>query len=93
TQVDNFDLHEGDIIGIDSKSIVAKGEKVDLVTEQLVDKMMDSSVSNITLYFGNEVKEEEADRIAKELSEKYNRCDVDIHYGGQPLYYYIVSLE
>ena len=93
TQVDNFDLHEGDIIGIDSKSIVAKGEKVDCVTEQLVDKMMDSSVSNITLYFGNEVKEEEADRIAKELSEKYNRCDVDIHYGGQPLYYYIVSLE
>lgn len=93
TQVDNFDLHEGDIIGIDSKSIVAKGEQVDNVTTQLVDKMMDSSVSTITLYFGNEVKEEEANRIAAELSEKYNRCDVDIHYGGQPLYYYIVSLE
>ncbi len=93
TQVDNFDLKEGDIIGIDSKSIVAKGEKVENVTTQLVDKLMDSSVSNITLYFGNEVKEEEASAIAQELSEKYNRCDVDIHYGGQPLYYYIVSLE
>ncbi len=93
TQVDNFDLKEGDIIGIDSKSIVAKGEKVENVTTQLVDKLMDSSVSNITLYFGNEVKEEEANAIAQELSEKYNRCDVDIHYGGQPLYYYIVSLE
>lgn len=93
SQIDNFDLKEGDIIGIDSKSIVAKGEKVDNVTAQLVDKMMDNSVSNITLYFGNEVKEEEANAIAKELSEKYNRCDVDIHYGGQPLYYYIVSLE
>ncbi len=93
TQVDNFDLKEGDIIGIDSKSIVAKGENVENVTTQLVDKLMDSSVSNITLYFGNEVKEEEANAIAQELSEKYNRCDVDIHYGGQPLYYYIVSLE
>ena len=93
SQIDNFDLKEGDIIGIDSKSIVAKGEKVNNVTTQLVDKMMDGSVSNITLYFGNEIKEEEANAIAKELSEKYNRCDVDIHYGGQPLYYYIVSLE
>ncbi len=93
SQIDNFDLKEGDIIGIDSKSIVAKGEKVENVTTQLVDKMMDNSVSNITLYFGNEVKEDEANAIARELSEKYNRCDVDIHYGGQPLYYYIVSLE
>lgn len=93
SQIDNFDLKEGDIIGIDSKTIVAKGEKVDNVTAELIDKMMDSSVSTITLYFGNEVKEEEANAIAEELSEKYNRCDVDIHYGGQPLYYYIVSLE
>lgn len=93
TQIDNFDLKEGDIIGIDSKSIVAKGEKVEKVTTDLVEKMMDSDVSNITLYFGNDVKEEEANAIANELSAKYNRCDVDIHFGGQPLYYYIVSLE
>ena len=93
TQIDSFELKEGDIIGMDSKSIVAKGESVDNVTEELVEKMMDSSVSTITLYFGNEVSEEQANAIASELSEKYNRCDVDIHYGGQPLYYYIVSLE
>jgi DAK2 domain fusion protein YloV len=93
TQVDNFDLKEGDIIGIDSKNIVAKGSNVNKVTTQLVDKMMDSSVSNITLYFGNNVKEEDAEKIAQELAKKYTRCDVDIHFGGQPLYYYIVSLE
>lgn len=93
TQVDNFDLKEGDIIGIDSKNIVAKGEKVEKVTKDLVEKMMDSSVSNITLYFGNDVKEEEANAIAAELTSKYSKCDVDIHFGGQPLYYYIVSLE
>ncbi len=93
TQVDNFDLKEGDIIGMDSQNIVAKGEKVEAVTKELVDKMMDSDVSNITLYFGNNVTEEEAGAIAKELTDKYKRCDVDIHFGGQPLYYYIVSLE
>ncbi len=93
TQVDNFDLKEGDIIGMDSQNIVAKGEKVETVTKELVDKMMDSDVSNITLYFGNNVTEEEAGAIAKELTDKYKRCDVDIHFGGQPLYYYIVSLE
>lgn len=93
TQVDNLDLKEGDIIGMDSKHIVAKGESVQSVTKDLVDKMMDSDVSNITLYFGNDVTEEDANSIAKELTDKYKRCDVDIHFGGQPLYYYIVSLE
>ena len=72
---------------------MAKGESVNLVTTQLIDKMMDSDVTNITLYFGNNVTEEEANEIASSLAEKYTDCDVDIHFGGQPLYYYIVSLE
>ena len=55
--------------------------------------MMDNDVSNITLYFGDAVTEDEANAIAQELTDKYKKCDVDIHFGGQPLYYYIVSLE
>lgn len=93
TQTDEFTLKEGDIIGMDSKSIVAKGEQVEKVTKDLVDKMMDGDVSNITLYFGDSVTEEEATAIAQDLTDKYKKCDVDIHFGGQPLYYYIVSLE
>ncbi len=93
TQIDNFDLKEGDIIGIDAKNIVAKGDSVRKVTEQLVDSMMTDDISNITLYFGNDVTEEDAERVAGELAEKYAMCDVDYHFGGQPLYYYIVSLE
>lgn len=93
TSVDNFDLKEGDIIGIDAKNIVAKGEDFNAVAESLVDSMMETDISNITLYYGNNVTEEEANAVAEKLSQKYNRCDVDVHYGGQPLYYYIVSLE
>jgi len=93
TKIDKFDLKEGDIIGMDGSNIVAKGKSVDKVTEQVVDKLMDDSISNITLYFGNNVKEKDAEKIANDLTKKYTDCDVDIHYGGQPLYYYIVSLE
>lgn len=91
--INDMQLNEGDIIGVDAKTIVAKGNEVSGVTTELVDKMMNSDVSNITLYFGNDVKEEDATKVADELSQKYKKCDVDIHYGGQPLYYYIVSLE
>ena len=93
TQIGSFDLKEGDIIGIDSKDIVAKGDSVGAVTEQLVDKMMDDDVSCISLYFGNDVKEDDANAIAADLTKRYRACDVDVHYGGQPLYYFIVSLE
>lgn len=93
TQIGNFDLKEGDIIGIDAKDIVAKGDSVSAVTEQLVDKMMDDDVSCISLYFGNDVKEDDANAIAADLTKRYRSCDVDVHYGGQPLYYFIVSLE
>lgn len=93
TQIGNFDLKEGDIIGMDAKDIVAKGDSVNQVTEQLIDKMMDDEVSCISLYFGNDVKEDDANAIAADITKKYRMCDVDVHYGGQPLYYFIVSLE
>jgi DAK2 domain fusion protein YloV len=93
THIDNFDLKEGDIIGMDNKKIISKGEHANDVASDLIDKMMNNDVSNITLYFGSDVNEEEAEKIAAELSTKYTRCDVDIHFGGQPLYYYIISLE
>ena len=93
TQVGNMELNEGDIIATDSKDIVAKGDNVGAVTEQLIDKMMDDDTSCISLYFGNDVKEEEANSIAADLAKKYRSCDVDVHFGGQPLYYFIVSLE
>lgn len=93
TQIGNFDLKEGDIIGMDAKDIVAKGDSVSNVTEQLIDSMMDDEVSCISLYFGNNVSEDDANVIAADMSKKYRDCDVDVHYGGQPLYYFIVSLE
>lgn len=93
TQIDEFDLKEGDIIGMNAKSIVAKGESVNDVTLRLIDDMMNDDISTVTLYFGNNVTEEEASEVVSSVADKYPMCDVDAHFGGQPLYYYIVSLE
>ena len=93
TSVNGFDLKEGDIIGLDDKKILAKGSSVDETMLSLIDRLKDASHEIITLYYGQDVSEEEAAALAQQVAEKYPDCDVDFHNGGQPIYYYIVSLE
>lgn len=93
TNVNGFSLKEGDIIGLDDKKILAKGKTVDETLLALVDKLKDSSHEIITLYYGKDVAEEDAEALAEKLAEKFPDCDVDYHFGGQPIYYYLVSLE
>ncbi len=93
TSVNGFSLKEGDIIGLDDKKILAKGNNVDDTMLSLIDRLKDSSHEIITLYYGKDVKEEDAQALVERVSEKFPDCDVDVHFGGQPIYYYIVSLE
>ena len=93
TNVDGFDLVEGDIIGLGDKKILAKGDGVDGVVSSLVGKLTKKSHEMLTLYYGADVKEEEANALAEKLEEKYPDLEIDVLYGGQPLYYYIISLE
>ena len=93
TNVNGFSLKEGDIIGLDDKKILAKGKTVDETLLALVDKLKDSSHEIITLYYGKDVAEEDAEALAEKIAEKFPDCDVDYHFGGQPIYYYLVSLE
>ena len=93
TSVNGFNLKEGDIIGLDDKKILAKGNNVDDTLIHLVERLKDGSHEIITLYYGQDVSEEEAEELAGKLAEKFPDCDVDYHFGGQPIYYYIVSLE
>ena len=59
----------------------------------LLEKLKDGTHEIITLYFGKDVSEEDAEALAAKVSERFPDCDVDYHYGGQPIYYYLVSLE
>ena len=93
TNVDGFDLTKGDIIGLDDKAILAKGNLVKDTTIQLIDKIINDNIINITLFYGKDIPEEEANLLASELGEKYPNCDVTVIYGGQPVYYYIISME
>ena len=93
THVDGFDLSVGDVIGLDDKTILAKGNLVNPTTQDLVAKMITDSVVSITLFYGEDVKQEEAEALRDVLSEKYPECEVTIIDGGQPVYYYIISME
>ena len=87
-----FDLKVGDIMGLDNKKILATGKDVSEVTISLIEKLR-SDEEMITLYYGKDVKEEEAEALASVIAEQYPDCDVEIHYGGQPIYYYYIALE
>ncbi len=93
THIDGFDLTKGDIIGLNEKSIIAKGSLVKETTLALIDKIADSSTVNITCFYGKEVNEDEANELEGELRNKYPNSDITLLYGGQPVYYYIISVE
>ncbi len=93
THVDGFDLSVGEIIGLDDKAILAKGKLVSDTTERLIEKMISDDVMNITLFYGEDIREDDANALAEKLSSIYPDCEVTAAYGGQPVYYYLVSLE
>lgn len=93
TQLDGFDLKEGDVIGLTSKKIVAKSNNVVECASEVIEKLIDEDKSVITLYYGNGVSMEEASEFADALSEKYEDIEVQVLYGGQPHYYYMMSVE
>lgn len=93
THVDGFDLTTGEIIGLDDKTILSKGILVSSTCENLIEKMMTNDIVNITLFYGEDVREEEANNLCEKLASKYPNCEVNVIFGGQPVYYYLISLE
>ena len=93
TSLNGFSISKGDVIGLDDKKILAKSQNIPDTVLKLLNKMKEESHEMITLYYGEGVSEEDAAALAAQVGEKYPDCDVDFHFGGQPVYYYIISLE
>ena len=93
TSLNGFSIKEGDIIGLDDKKILAKSQSLEETVIKLIGRMKEDFHQVITLYYGEDVKEEEAEALCEQIAEKYPDCDVDFHNGGQSVYYYIMSLE
>ncbi len=93
TELDGFTISEGDYIGLDSKKIVSKSDSVDGAVIDLVEKIKGEDDEVITLYYGQDVNEAEANELIGKLEERFDDCEVVCYNGGQPHYYYMVSVE
>lgn len=93
THIDDKEICQGDIMGIGDAGILAVGQDVVEVAEEMTDQMVDEDAELISIYYGEDFSEEDAGRLAGRLEEKYPDCDIEVNYGGQPIYYCIVSVE
>lgn len=93
THIDDKDIKEGNIMGIGDHSILAVGEKLEAVANETVELMMDDDSELISIYYGEEVTEEAANELGDKFRRAYPDCDVEVYSGGQPIYYYVISVE
>ena len=93
TVMNDVEVKEGNIIGIAESKLMDAGEGVDAITTSLVEKLVDEDSAIVTLFYGEDVTEEDANKLRDELEEKFEDIDIELYYGGQPLYYYLISVE
>ena len=93
TRIDDKEIHEGDIMGIGDAGILAVGQSVEETTKEMLADLVDEDTELISLYYGQDVLAEDAERFSAEIEELYPDVDVDVHSGGQPIYYYVLSVE
>ena len=93
TRIDDKEIHEGDIMGIGDSGILAVGQSVEETTKEMLAQLVDEDTELISLYYGQDVQEESAENFAQEIEDLYPDVDVDVHSGGQPIYYYVISVE
>ncbi|MBQ5933237.1 MAG: DAK2 domain-containing protein [Lachnospiraceae bacterium] len=93
TKIDGLEIKNGDYMGLDDKTIKSTGSDIEQVTYDLVDTMVEEDSELISIYYGEEANEDDAQKIADTLMEKYDYLDVEVHAGNQPVYYYVISVE
>ena len=93
TSIDGMEIRQGNIMGLDDSTIRAVGDSVEETAYELLMNMMDGDSELVTLYYGEETTEEEAQALADRVAEKYPDVEVEVHSGNQPIYYYVISVE
>lgn len=93
TKIDDKEIHEGNIMGIGDSGILAVGEDLEATTLEMFRELVDDMSEIISIYYGEEVEEEKAQELGDKVSAMFPYCDVEVHFGGQPIYYYVVSVE
>ncbi len=93
THIDDKTIQAGDIMGVGDHSILAVGKDILPVAEETVALMVDEETELISIYYGEDISEDEASALRNRIAEQYPECDVELNCGGQPIYYYIISAE
>lgn len=93
TSINGKEIKIDDIMGIDDDGIQEVGSSIETVTMDLIDDMVDEDSELICIYYGQDMKEDDAQALLKKVEEKYEDCDVQLEYGGQPIYYFLLSVE
>lgn len=93
SESDGIKIKKGDMIGLAGKKIIISGASADDSVLSVCNELCNQETAMITLYYGEEIKKEEAERLKFKLEEKYKDIDISIQYGGQPVYYYIIGIE
>ena len=93
TEIDGKTIKQDDYMGIGDKSILSVGKELKDTTLEMVYEMIDDESAIVSIYYGSDASEEDASEIASIITEKYPDLEVEINNGGQPIYYYIISVE
>lgn len=93
TKIDEKEIHEGDIMGIGDKGILSVGTDVEATAKDMLAQLVDEDSELISIYYGQDVSEEDAEAFSEEVAELYPDADIDMHFGGQPIYYYVLAVE
>ncbi|MCM1063741.1 MAG: DAK2 domain-containing protein [Eubacterium sp.] len=93
TVIDDKEIKKDDYMGIGDDGILAVGTDINAVARETIGQMVDEDSVLISIYYGSDVKEEEAEAFRAEVEKSYSSCDIELQYGGQPIYYYVMSVE
>ena len=93
TFIDDKAIKQGDYMGMGDSAILSVGKDMQDVVNDMVSQLVEEESAIISVYYGQEIEEAAAQVLGEELGEQYPQCEVEVHYGGQPIYYYLISVE
>lgn len=93
TLLDGKSIKQGDYMGLGDGTILSVGSDMETVTKEMIAEMVDEDSAIISVYYGEEVEEAAAEKLGADLEEQFEDCEVEVHFGGQPIYYYVISVE
>ena len=93
TEIDGMQIRQNDYMGIGDKAILAVGTDLKETTMKMIDAMVDEDSAIVSIYYGEDTKEEDANALGEKIGEAFPDVEIEVHYGGQPIYYYVISVE